>query len=69
MKMYKAKQVKVREHFDGLEPYEFGALLIGDKLIAMDNGMILDATDEAFQILEEFEWINLSDELLGDEKN
>ena len=61
----KAKQVLVREYLEDSEPYEFGAIQIGDKLIAMDNGAILNAKAEWIEILGELPWISLSDELLG----
>ena len=61
----KAKQVLVREHLEDSEPYDFGAIHIGDKLIAMDNGAILDVNAEWIEILGELPWISLSDELLG----
>ena len=60
----KAKQVLVREYLEDSKPYDFGALQIGDKLIAMDNGAILDANAEEIEILGELPWISLSDELL-----
>ena len=63
--LHKAKQVKVREHLDHNEVYEFGAIQIGNKLIAMDNGSILNANADYIEIIQEFPWVNLSDELLG----
>ena len=61
----KAKQVRVREILDEDTVYEFGAVQIGNILIAMDNGDILDANASHITILEELPWISLSDELLG----
>ena len=60
----KAKQVKVQEELDNCTQ-TFGAILIGDKLIAMDNGDILDANSEHLTILDEYAWVSLSDELIG----
>ena len=62
----KAKQVMVKEILEDSKPYIFGGILIGDKIIAMDNGAILDANAEWIKIVKEFPWISLSDELLGD---
>ena len=62
----KAKQVFVREHLEDSEPYEFGGVLIGDKIIAMDNGAILDANDKTIEIVKELPWIDLSVEMIGD---
>ena len=61
----KAKQVRVREWLEDSKPYEFGAIAIGDTLIAMDNGAILDRNSEWIEVVEEFYWIDLSDEILG----
>ena len=61
----KAKQVKVQEEIENNVTYTFGAILIGDKLIAMDNGDILDANADHIKILDEYAWISLSDELIG----
>ena len=61
----KAKQVMVKEILEDNRPYIFGGILIGDKIIAMDNGAILDANAEWIEIIKEFPWISLSDELLG----
>ena len=62
----KAKQVMVKENLEDSKPYVFGAILIGDKLIAMDNGAILDVNAKCIQIVKELPWISLSDELLGE---
>ena len=62
----KAKQVLVREILEDSEPYEFGAIQIGDKLIAMDNGAILNVNESWITIIKELPWISLSDEMLGD---
>jgi hypothetical protein len=61
----KAKQVKVQEEIENNVIYTFGAILIGDKLIAMDNGDILDANADHIKILDEYSWIDLSTELIG----
>ena len=61
----KAKQIKVREHLENSEPYEFGAIQMGSTIIAMDNGAILNANDSHIEIVYEYPWISLSDELLG----
>ena len=61
----KAKQVVVKEILEDSKPYIFGGLLIGDKIIAMDNGAVLDANAEWIKIIKELPWIGLSDELLG----
>ena len=61
----KAKQVIVRETVDEDTVYEFGAVQIGNILIAMDNGDILDANAPHITVLEELPWVSLSDELLG----
>lgn len=62
----KAKQVIVRENLEDSEPYEFGAIQIGDKLIAMDNGAILNAKANWIEIVKELPWISLSDEVIGE---
>ena len=62
----KAKQVLVKEILEDSKPYLFGAIQIGDKLIAMDNGAILDAKADWIEIVKELPWISLSDEVLGD---
>ena len=62
--MSKAIQVKVREVLKDGTIQTFGAIQIGDKIIAMDNGDILSVID--VQILEELPWVSLSEELLGE---
>ena len=62
----KAKQVMVKEILEDSKPYTFGAILVGDKLIAMDNGAILDPKAEWIEIVKELPWISLSNELLGE---
>ena len=59
----KAKQVKVTEHLEN-GPYIFGGVLIGDKIIAMDNGAILDANADWIEYEEMSWWANLSKETL-----
>ena len=59
----KAKQVKVTEQLEK-GPYVFGGILIGDKIIAMDNGAILDANAEWIEYEEMPWWANLSEETL-----
>ena len=61
----KAKQVIVRENLGINKVYEFGAIQIGDKLIAMDNGAILDANANWIEIIKELPWISLSEEMIG----
>ena len=50
----KAKQVRVREMLEDSKPYEFDAILFGDKLIAMDNGAILNPKAEWIEIIKEY---------------
>lgn len=58
----KAKQVIVKEILENSKPYIFKAVLVGDKLVAMDNGAILDVKTEWIEIVKELPWwINLSD--------
>ena len=61
----KAKQVMVREYLEDSKPYEFGAILVGGKLVAMDNGAVLNPNEDNIEIVKVLPWINLSDELLG----
>lgn len=62
--MSKAIQVKVREVLKDGTIQTFGAVQMGDKIIAMDNGDILNIID--VQIVEELPWVSLSEELLGE---
>lgn len=55
----KAKQVRVREILEDSEPYEFDAILFGDKLIAMDNGAILNLNADWIEIIKEYPWISI----------
>ena len=62
--MNKAIQVKVREVLEDGTIQTFGAIQMGDKIIAMDNGDVLNVID--VQIVEELPWVSLSEELLGE---
>ena len=62
--MSKAIQVKVREVLKDGTIQTFGDVQMGDKIIAMDNGDILNIID--VQIVEELPWVSLSEELLGE---
>ena len=62
--MSKAIQVKVREVLKDGTIQTFGAVQMDDKIIAMDNGDILNIID--VQIVEELPWVSLSEELLGE---
>ena len=47
----------VREHLtDG--PYDFGGILIGDKVISMFNGAVIDLNDKSVkrEIIGDFPW-------------
>ena len=55
----KAKQVRVREILEDSEPYEFDAILFGDKLITMDNGAILNLNADWIEIIKEYPWISI----------
>ena len=55
----KAKQVRVKELLEDSEPYEFDAILFGDKLIAMDNGAILNLNADWIEIIKEYPWISI----------
>ena len=52
----KAKQIRVREYLENSKPYEFDALLVGDVIVAMDNGAILKAKGEYLEIIKEYPW-------------
>ena len=62
--MNKAIQVEVREVLEDGTIQTFGAIQMGDKIIAMDNGDVLNVID--VQIVEELPWVSLSEELLGE---
>jgi hypothetical protein len=55
----KAKQVRVREILEDSKPYEFDAILFGDKLIAMDNGAILNPNADWIEIIKTYPWISI----------
>ena len=59
-------QVKVKETFEDGTTQIFGGIAYQDKIIAMDNGDVLDLNSEYLEIIEELSWINLSEELLGE---
>ena len=56
----KAKQVRVREILEDSKPYEFDAILFRNKLIAMDNGAILDSNTDWIEIIKEYPWFPVS---------
>ena len=60
------KQVKVKETFEDVTTQIFCAIAYQDKIIAMDNGNILDLNSDYLEIIEELTWINLSEEVLGE---
>ena len=60
------KQVKVKETFEDGTTQIFGGIAYQDKIIAMDNGNILDLNSDYLEIIEELTWINLSEEVLGE---
>ena len=55
----KASMVRAREHLEDSKPYEFDAILFGDKLIAMDNGAILNLNADWIEIIKEYPWISI----------
>ena len=59
-------QVKVKETFEDGTTQIFGGIAYQDKIIAMDNGNILDLNSDYLEIIEELTWINLSEETLGE---
>ena len=59
-------QVKVKETFEDGYTQIFGGIVYQDKIIAMDNGDVLDLNADHLEIIEELPWITLSDELLGE---
>ena len=56
----KAKQVRVRENLENSKSYEFDAIICGNKLIAMDNGAILDVNEDWIEIIKEYPWLPVS---------
>ena len=60
------KQVKVKETLEDGTTQIFGAIAYQDKIIAMDNGDVLDLNSDYLEIIEELTWINLSEEVLGE---
>ena len=60
------KQVKVKETFEDGTTQIFGGIAYQDKIIAMDNGNVLDVNSDYLEIIEELTWINLSEEVLGE---
>ena len=59
-------QVKVKETFEDGTTQIFGGIVYQNKIIAMDNGDILDLNSDYLEIIEELTWINLSEEVLGE---
>ena len=59
-------QVKVKETFEDGTTQIFGGIAYQDKIIAMDNGDVLDLNSDYLEIIEELTWINLSEEVLGE---
>ena len=59
-------QVKVKETFEDGTTQIFGGIAYQDKIIAMDNGDILDLNADHLEIIEELPWVGLSEELLGE---
>ena len=59
-------QVKVKETFEDGTTQIFGGIAYQDKIIAMDNGDVLDLNSDYLVIIEELTWINLSEETLGE---
>ena len=59
-------QVKVKETFEGGYTQIFGGIAYQDKIIAMDNGNVLDLNADHLEIIEELPWVSLSEELLGE---
>ena len=59
-------QVKVKETFEDGTTQIFGGIAYQDKIIAMDNGNVLDLNADHLEIIEEFPWVSLSEELLGE---
>ena len=59
-------QVKVKETFEDGTTQIFGGIVYQNKIIAMDNGDVLDLNSDYLEIIEELTWINLSEEVLGE---
>ena len=60
------KQVKVKETFEDGTTQIFCVIAYQDKIIAMDNGNVLDLNADYLEIIEELPWVSLSEELLGE---
>lgn len=57
----KASMVRVREHLEDSEPYEFDAILVSNScLVAMDNGAILNPEEPWIEIIKEYPWFPVS---------
>ena len=57
----KASMVRVREHLENSEPYEFDAILVSNScLVAMDNGAILNPEEPWIEIIETYSWFHVS---------
>ena len=57
----KASMVRVREHLENSEPYEFDAILVSNScLVAMDNGAILNPEEPWIEIIETYSWFPVS---------
>ena len=59
-------QVKVKETFEDGTTQIFGGIAYQNKIIAMDNGNVLDLDSDYLEIIEELPWVSLSEELLGE---
>ena len=56
----KASMVRVREHLEDSEPYEFDAILVSNScLVAMDNGAILNPEESWISIIKTYPWISI----------
>lgn len=64
----KAKQVKVKETMENGSFQIWGGILFGnDTLIAADNGAIFSLSLAPYlEIIEEYPWLSLSDEITGE---
>ena len=57
----KASMVRVREHLEDSEPYEFDAILVNNStMVAMDNGAILNPNADWIEIIKEYPWFPVS---------
>lgn len=59
-------QVKIKKTFKDGTTQIFGGIAYQDKIIAMDNGDVLNLNSDYLEIIEELTWINLSEEVLGE---